>query len=145
MKWCDKAVTSRLYKPVDPEYISLSGAKAATFMGFFEGIIHRLALYEFIKNPPISQLISEDKLEDDEQLRKTADYNELDQESPKRGILRSFNKEDDKEGIMQESTSRNMKASSLRRNTKLKKMTDDVKNVKGRNCAKWSLMSAEET
>lgn len=126
VKWCDKAVSSRLYKPVDPEYIALSGAKADTFMGFFEGIIHRLALYEYIKNPPIQQFSSDDKLEDEEQLRKTADYIDLEPESPKIGVLNSFSKDDDKDGIMQESTSRNMK-SSLKRNTKLKKMTEDVR------------------
>lgn len=127
VKWCDKAVSNRLYKPVDPEHVSISGAKAATFMGFFEGVIHKMALYERTVNPPVkADVKSSDKGDDDELMRKTADYNDFDLDSPKQKVVRihSSSKVDEKDmGI--ESTSRHIKGSSPKA-VKMKKMTEDV-------------------
>jgi hypothetical protein len=128
VKWCDKAVSNRLYKPVDPDHISISGAKAATFMGFFESVVHKLALYERKTNPPSKlELKSSDKDDDEELMRKTADYNDNDIDSPKQKTVRiqSTAKDDEKDyGI--ESTSRHQRQSSGDKIAKIKKMTDEV-------------------
>lgn len=131
VKWCDTAVSARLYKPVDPEHIALSGAKAKTFMGFFEGIVHKLCLYELKTNPPKPVLKEKDKVDDEEQMRRTGDYNEIDFDSSKRKvrIQSSFKDEENGGNIQFESSTRQQIAGSSReKGIKIKKMTEDVQS-----------------
>lgn len=121
-------MAGRLYKPVDPEHIAIAGCKGDTFMGFFEGIAKNLLSYERHLNPASkAEVKSAEKPEDEEFMKKTADYNDPEPDSPKRVRINSFNKDEDGDiGLVQASTSRPRRMSSPNKVKTFKKMTDDV-------------------
>lgn len=132
-------MAGRLFKPVDPEHVSLSGCKASTFMGFFEGVVQKLIAFEREANPATkADLRSSDKGDDEEFMKKTADHNEPEPDSPKRLATDSLSKDEDGNVGLQGSsrwplaaggegsTSRPRRNSSPNKVKKFKKMTDDV-------------------
>lgn len=97
-------------------------------MQFFEGVVQKLVLYERQVNPAAkAEIKSADKGDDEEFMKKTADYNEPEPDSPKRVRINSFSKEDDELDI-QVSTSRPRQLSSPNKVKQFKKMTEDVSN-----------------
>jgi hypothetical protein len=140
LSWHDKSVAGRLYKPVDPEHVGLSGCKAKTFMGFFEGIFQKLILYERHVNP-VSKAgeRSIDKNEDEEFMKKTADYNDLESESPKRERIDSIHNQET--GIIQTQLPRR-NSSPNNKAKQFKKMTDEVAEADTRNFGRSSSISA---
>lgn len=134
MKWIDKKVAGRLFKPVDAEHVGLANCKASTFMGFFEAVAAKLILYEKETNPiGKEEILSADKNADDEEfMKQTADHNEPDPESPKRVRMDSISKDEDGPGI-QGSTSAGRRNSSPNKVKKFKKMTVDVRTTYTRN------------
>lgn len=128
-KWCDKAVSSRLHRPVDPEYANISGSTASTFMGFFEGIIHKLAMYERNSNPfaEAETIKLSAKAEEEDQMRKTADifHAGTDTHRPVTIKINGLIRKDDKDSGL-ESTSRNRGETSRKKTTRVKKLTQDV-------------------
>lgn len=135
LQWYDKSVAGRLFKPVDPEHVNIAGCKSSTFMGFFEGIITKLISYERETNPigKTGDIKSSDKEEDEEFMKKTADYNEPEPSSPKRLRTDSFSKEDDMKLGARGSTSIERRNSSPNKVKRFKKMTDDVVSNNVRN------------
>lgn len=132
LKWHDKSVAGRLYKPVDPEHVNLSGCKASTFMGFFEGIVQKIIAYERESNPvggKGEEGKSSDKGDDEEFMKKTADYNEPEPDSPKRVRIDSISKDEDGNLGIQGSTSIDRRNSSPNKVKKFKKMTEDVASI----------------
>lgn len=95
-------------------------------MQFFEGVVQKLVLYERQVNPAAkAEIKSTDKGDDEEFMKKTADYNEPEPDSPKRVRINSFSKEEDELDI-QASTSRPRQMSSPNKMKQFKKMTEDV-------------------
>lgn len=143
LKWHDKSVAGRVFKPVEPEHMTLDGSKLKAFLGFFEGIFQKLILYQrHVNLESKADEKSVEKNDDEDFMKKTADYNDLESESLKRETLNSIHKQ----GTGVFDTHLPPKNSSSNNKFKdFKKMTDEVGSFDPRNSKKLSWTSARAT